>query len=263
MLWIATTRRPGQSYVNALAAKPVQIDLPRALKQHEAYCHALENMGIRVITLAADERFPDGCYVEDALIARNGVALLTRSGAPSRQGEGESLRPTLEAHGLRIAQIQPPGTLDGGDVIWVDDEAYIGLSSRSNREGIAQLAAALGVRAHGVPMPPGLLHLKSGGVYLGGGKLLAVAALASFAAERGLEWVPVPEGEEIAADTLIVGSHALVPGGHPKTAALLENLGFRAQSVNLSEFHKTDGGATCLSVIWPESHHKDTKARRE
>lgn len=251
MRWIALTRTPGLSYVNAISSTSAKIDLDEARRQHASYCRALANMGMEVITLPPDERFPDGCFVEDAIVVKNSIALLTRSGAPSRQGEGESPMPTLLKHGLEIAEVQSPGTLDGGDVLWVDDVAYIGNAERSNQDGIAQLAAKLGVEAHPVPLPPGMLHLKSGAAYLGNGRLYAVAAFASFAAELGLEWVPVPEGEEPTADALVFGAKALIPAGYPKAANLFKELGFQVHPVNLSEFAKADGGPTCLSVIWP------------
>lgn len=251
MRWTAITRTPGDSYVNAISSTSARIDLDEAQRQHAAYCRALGGLGIDVITLPPDERFPDGCFVEDAVVVKNGRALLTRSGALSRQGEGESLRPTLAQHGLEIAQVQAPGALDGGDVLWVEDVAYIGNAARSNRDGIAQLAAHLGVAAHSVALPPGMLHLKSGAAYLGNGRLYAVAAFASFAERLGLTWIPVPEGEEPTADALVFGAKAIIPAGYPKAANLLKELGFQVHPVNLSEFAKADGGPTCLSVIWP------------
>lgn len=252
MHWIALTRTPGNSYVKAISSTSARIDPNEARRQHEGYCRALRNIGLEVITLPPDERFPDGCFVEDAVVVRNGKALLTRSGAPSRQGEGETLRPTLEAHGLEIVEIEPPGTLDGGDVLWVEDVAYVGLGDRTNEEGIAQLAAKLGVEAHSVPLPPRMLHLKSGAAYLGSGRLYAVAAFAPLAARIGLDWVPVPDGEEPTADALVFGAKAIIPAEYPKAAALLKELGLQVQPVHLSEFAKADGGPTCLSVIWPE-----------
>lgn len=252
MRWIALTRRPGDSYAHAISSTSAKIDPDEARRQHEGYCRALRNIGLEVITLPPDERFPDGCFVEDAVVIRNGKALLTRSGALSRRGEGHTLRPTLVAHRLQIVEIEPPGTLDGGDVLWVEDVAYIGLGDRTNQEGIAQLAAKLGVEAHSVSLPPGMLHLKSGAAYVGNGRLYAVAAFAPLAAKIGLDWIPVPEGEEPTADVLLFGDKAIIPAGYPKAASLLKELGLLVQPVNLSEFAKADGGPTCLSVIWPE-----------
>lgn len=252
MRWIALTRTPGQSYRRAISSTSAPIDPDEARRQHEGYCRALQNIGLEVVTLPADERYPDGCFVEDAVVVRNGRALLTRSGAPSRQGEGETLRHVLETYGLQIAQVEAPGTLDGGDVLWVEGVAYVGLGDRTNREGIAQLADKLGVEAHAVPLPPGMLHLKSGAAYLGNGRLYAVAAFAPLAAHIGVEWVPVPEGEEPTADVFVLGAKAIIPAGYPKAATLLKELGFQVQPVELSEFAKADGGPTCLSVIWPD-----------
>ena len=250
MRWTALTRTPGHSYVNAISSTSAKIDLDEARRQHAAYCRALASLGIEVITLPSDERFPDDCFVEDAVVVKNGRALLTRSGALSRQGEGESLRPILLEHGLEIVEIEAPGTLDGGDVLWVEDVAYIGNAERSSRDGIAQLAGKLRVEAHPVPLPPGMLHLKSGAAYLGNGRLYAVAAFESFAHKLGLTWVPVPQGEEPTADALVFGAKAIIPAGYPKAANLLKELGFQVHPVNLSEFAKADGGPTCLSVIW-------------
>jgi len=133
----------------------------------------------------------------------------------------------------------------------VEDVAYVGLAERTNRDGIAQLAARLDVEAHPVPLPPGMLHLKSGAAYLGKGRLYAVAAFAPLATDLGLDWVPVPEGEEPTADALVFGAKVLIPSGYPRAANLFKELGFQVHPVNLSEFAKADGGPTCLSVIWP------------
>jgi dimethylargininase len=117
MRWTAITRTPGNTYVNAISSISAKIDLDEARRQHAAYCRALGGLGIDVITLPPDERFPDGCFVEDAVVVKNGKALLTRSGALSRQGEGE--RPPHAGAARADHRCRSPGTLDGGDVLWV------------------------------------------------------------------------------------------------------------------------------------------------
>src|SRR5258707_6216462 len=81
------------SFANALAAVRPEppIDAVLARKQHAAYQAALEACGVRVEVIAADETCPDCCFVEDAAGVVDGVALIARSGAPSRLAEAPAV----------------------------------------------------------------------------------------------------------------------------------------------------------------------------
>jgi dimethylargininase len=125
----AIVRPPAPNFAKGLTTAGLgPPDYQRALKQHEAYCAALERCGLTLIRLDADPNYPDSCFVEDTAIvipefafqcARVPTptrAVLTQPGAASRTGEVESMRAALEqiAPVFAIQQIQPPGTLDGG-----------------------------------------------------------------------------------------------------------------------------------------------------
>ena len=60
------------------------IDVGRAIAQHAAYAALVGSLGLEVVELPADPDFPDCCFVEDAAVVLDEVALATRPGAVSR-----------------------------------------------------------------------------------------------------------------------------------------------------------------------------------
>jgi dimethylargininase len=103
-------------------------------------------------------------FVEDAVVVFGDLAVLCRAGAESRRGEAPTVREAVAATGLEVAEIVAPGTLDGGDVLKIGSTVYVGASSRTNADGIAQLTALLAPRGWQVVAVPveRVLHLKSG-----------------------------------------------------------------------------------------------------
>jgi len=252
----ALVRPPAETFAAGITSAGLGAPvLALAREQHEAYCRALERLGLALVRLPPDPEFPDSTFVEDAAVVARGSALLTRPGAPSRSGEVAPVRAALGPWFPQPDAITAPGTLDGGDVCEAGAHCFIGLSARTNAHGAAQLAAWLGRRGIGastidVRGIPGLLHLKTGLAWLGGQRLLASRGLAGHEALRGWEVVRVPEGEEYAANCVRVHDAVLVPRGFPATAALLGGLGYDIVPLEMSEFRKMDGGLSCLSVRW-------------
>jgi dimethylargininase len=252
----AIVRPPAATFAEGITSSSLgPPDLELALKQHEAYCKALERLGISLERLPADPAFPDSTFVEDAAIVTGKGAILTRPGAPSRAGEVAALGAALSRWFSNVDRITPPGTVDGGDVCEAGSHFFIGLSQRTNREGAAQLAAWLAERGFGssvidIRELPGMLHLKTGLSWLGGRRLLAWASIAGHEAVRGWEVVKVPKEEEYAANCIGVNEAMLVAGGFPRTAALLRGLGHDVVAIEMSEYRKMDGGLSCLSVRW-------------
>ena len=119
-----------------------------AVEQHERYCEQLVRCGLELIRLPADPRFPDATFVEDTAILTARGPILCRPGADSRRGEVDAIRAAL---GQPIGVIEPPGTVDGGDVCDAGDMFYIGLSGRTDAHGAAQLAGILAHEAMGHP----------------------------------------------------------------------------------------------------------------
>src|SRR5690242_6547001 len=104
----AIVRPPAPNFFQGLTTvflgKP---DYEIALRQHEAYCAALEDCGLTLMRLEVDERYPDSCFVEDTGIVTERIPVLARPGAPSREGEVESMRRALAEVFSSLAEIAP------------------------------------------------------------------------------------------------------------------------------------------------------------
>jgi dimethylargininase len=255
----ALVRPPARTFANGLTTVNIGVpDTQRAVAQHAAYCRALERHGCALTVLPADERFPDGTFVEDtALIIPGRGAIIARPGAPSREGEVEAihtaLRPVFGTGRTDLPQIVAPGTLDAGDVCEAGTHVFIGLSHRTNRHGAEQLRAwlaTLSITSELIDIrhTPSILHLKSGVVALDERVVLAIDALATHPAFHAYDVLRAPVDEAYAANCVRVNSVVFVADGFPKTHAMLAAHGYALEILEMSEFEKMDGGLSCLSL---------------
>ncbi len=246
----ALLRSLAESYANPYPG----VSLARARQQHAAYVQALRSAGLEVKFVEADEARPDCVFIEDTAIVWNARALLTRM-APHREGEQAgveaALRPTH-----RISRVAPPATLEGGDVLHVDDSTYVGLTGRTNKAGVETLREFLtpfGRHVVAVRVEA-CLHLKSGASYLGDGTLLVAPGLVKSRDFDVEEVVETARGEDYAANCLRLGSFLLIPAGFPQTEKKLrrfaEKHGVEVMPLDCSEFRKGGGSLTCLSLLW-------------
>jgi len=252
----ALVRAPGPNFADGLTGAGLGAPaFAVALAQHAAYCDALRDCGLDLISLPADPAHPDGCFVEDTAVLLPEGAILTRPGAPSREGEVAGVGGPLAAAWPALACITAPGTVDGGDICHAGQVVFIGLSPRTNGEGAAQLAQwlqGLGyaprvVSIHGID---GLLHLKSGLSWLGGTRLLLAPALAGHAAFADFECIVVEAADMYAANAVCIGERVLVPAGYPRVEARIVACGLSPVALAMGEFEKMDGGLSCLSLRW-------------
>jgi dimethylargininase len=248
----AIVRTPGRSLTDGITAHPElgKPDYTLALRQHEAYVKALEQCGLTVQTLPAQEEFPDSCFVEDVAVCTSRFAIITRPGADSRRGEISGVRSILSSHFKIIEEIQDPGTIEGGDVMMVGDTFYVGLSTRTNAEGVAQFIAALernGYSGVGVKMPD-TLHLKTGCSYMEENVLLVDHAFAEHEEFKSFIRIGIDPAESYAANCLRINDFVIVPAGYPKALAAIKAVGMKTIELDMSEFKKIDGGLSCLSL---------------
>ena len=250
---VALTREPAGTLdaceLTHRAREP--IDAAAAAAQHRGYRAALEACGARVVTLPPAAEFPDSVFVEDTAIVLDEVAVLTRPGAESRRGEVSLIEPEV-ARFRPFVRIEPPATLDGGDVLRLGRTLYVGLSPRTNASGagaLGRLAAPHGYEVRTVE-PRGCLHLKTGCAALDEGTVLVNPEWVDAAVFRGREVVAVDAAEPWAANVLRVGRSVCVSAAFPRTAALLSARGYDVRAVDVSEFAKAEGGLTCMSLLF-------------
>lgn len=245
----ALTREVPDSYGNALCAQPpdVPIDIVTARAQHAVYRSTLASLGIQVKTLPADNTLPDSCFIEDTAVVHNGVALITRPGAPSRQGEPVRVAEALVK--LERVYMQAPATLDGGDCMRVGDRIYVGRSARTNEAGIAELKRVFG-NVVVVDMPRHVLHLKCVCAPISNDMITLADDTIPASAFGSVDIVRIRGDEAYAANVLAVGSTVLVAAGFPHARDALANAGYSPIEIHTSEFRKADGALTCLSILY-------------
>jgi len=247
-------KRPCPSVCDGITSAPElgKPDYEKALKQHDAYIEALKKCGVTVTVLEADNEYPDSCFVEDVAVLNRKCAIITNPGAATRNGETKAIIPVIEKFYARknIHYIKNPGTLEGGDVMMVGDTFYVGISARTNQEGINQFAAILesyGLKCEAVSLEK-VLHLKTGVNYLENNNMLVSGEFVEKECFAKYNRTQIPENEAYAANCIWVNGTVIVPENYPAVKAAVEGLGYPVLTVDTSEFRKIDGGLSCLSL---------------
>ncbi|MEZ5118216.1 MAG: arginine deiminase family protein [Candidatus Nanopelagicales bacterium] len=259
---VRTPSRTGD-YAAAHWAEPVDREL--LVRQHDEFVSLLIGLGAGVEVLAPQEGMPDACFTYDPVFVVPAGAIELRAAKLARVGEGERLARDLHDLGVPVVgRLEGDATADGGDMFWLDDTTLaVGRSYRTNAEAVRQLRALLEpdgitVETFDVPHDQGpeyCLHLMSlvspvredlAVVY----ERLAPVALLQALAERGIDWVCVPDDEYLSLGCNVL---AVEPGvvvlaaGNDTTAALLHERGVAVHTYDASEINKGEGGPTCLT----------------
>jgi len=247
----AVVRPVPDSYDRCARTNVEKIHVALAKRQHAEYCAALQKLGLRLIWVKSDNTLPDSCFVEDTALVFGEKAVICNVGIRSRVKEGVEVAKVLE--GLKETHyIKPPATIDGGDVLKIEDRVFVGLSPRTNLQAVKQLRNILEdsnleivpVEVHNV------VHLKSAITYLGNNCVILSNKHFDTGILRDLKKVVVPSGEGYAANCLDINETILMASGHPRTKKLIEEEGFFVEELDVSEFRKGDGALTCLSIVW-------------
>jgi dimethylargininase len=229
----------------------IPINMQRAREQHRAYENALASLGARVISLPPEPELPDSMFVEDPAIVLEELAVVFPLGTETRRREAESLTKAI-APFRKIEFVKLPGTLEGGDILRVGRKLFVGLTARTNEEGIAQLrriATPHGYEVIAVPVT-GCLHLKSAVTHLGNNTLLANRTWFDTKPLAEFEWVDVDPAEPHAGNALALNGTILFPASFPRTRARIEAKGFRVLPLDIAELQKAESGLTCSSLIF-------------
>lgn len=247
-------RRPCRAVCEGITSAP-ELGRPiyeKALAQHDKYIEALKKCGVEVTVLEADERYPDSCFVEDPALITRKCAIITNPGAESRNGEKNEIIGAVKKFfpDDKIEYIKDPGTLEGGDVMMVGDTFYVGLSARTNAEGIKQLGEILnkyGMECIQVPLEK-VLHLKTGVNYIENNNMLVSGEFITKPEFEKYNKIIIPEEEAYAANCIWMNGTVIVPEGYPAVLKSVQDAGYETLVVDTSEFRKIDGGLSCLSL---------------
>ncbi len=250
MISTAITRTPASNLSYGLTTAGLgPSDYRRAILQHRQYVKLLTQLGLNVEQLGPANEFPDAHFVEDTAVVFPELALITRPGAPSRRGEVKLMTPVLAKY-RKIVSIDPPGTLDGGDVLTIGKNIFVGLTDRTNQAGFDQLSeiiTPLNYYCRAIPVTAGL-HLKSSVNYIGGDTILVTNEFVNSPTLERYQKIIVDPQEEYAANTLLINGTLLMPAGFPRTANIINSLDIPIHDLDMSEMQKMDGGLTCLSL---------------
>jgi dimethylargininase len=246
----ALVRRPCRRLAEGLVThiERSSVDVNTAMKQWEGYVRAFVDAGWRVIEVEPAPDCPDSVFVEDTVVAYGDLAVIARSGAAQRRAETAGTAKAVTELGYRTTHIEEPGLLDGGDVLKHGGTVYVGQSTRTNADGIRQLAehlAPFGATVIPVPLTKAL-HLKSAVTALPDGTIIGYEPVVDDPSVFP-NFLAVPE--EPGAHVVLLGEGKLLMSSRaPQTAALLRERGYEPVLVDIGEFEKLEGCVTCLSV---------------
>jgi len=242
-------------------------DLANAITEYALLQAILEMQGAEIYSLPEDASVNmDSIYCRDASIATDMGMIICNMGKPARRHEPSAEKNAFEKNGIKVlGAITAPGTLEGGDVAWLDEHTLaVGHGYRTNEEGIRQLTALLeplGVQVITVPLPhykgpSDVFHLMSilspvdtnlAVVY----SPLMPVVFRNLLLQRGYQLIEVPdkEFESMGCNVLALAPRdCLIVDGNPVTKAALENAGCKVKIYKGEEISvKGGGGPTCLT----------------
>jgi dimethylargininase len=245
----ALVRRPAETLADGIVTfiERQPLDLALAKRQWDGYVAALERSGWPTVVIDGDDSMPDCVFVEDTVVMFGDLAVITNPRQPARNPETVAVQSIIGELGLEVAAITE-GTLDGGDVLKVGSQVYVGLSGTTDAAGIEQLAGILAPRGYTVTAVPltKALHLKSAVTALPDGTVIGYEPVVD---DPGLfpSFLAVPE--EPGAHVVILDDDLLLmSSAAPQTADMFTDRGYRLEAVDVSEYEKLEGCVTCLSV---------------
>lgn len=242
-------------------------DLNNALSEYASFHSVLKLYAAEIFYLPEDATVNmDSIYCRDAAIATNKGMIICNMGKAARMNEPLAEKKAFEANGISVlGTITAPGTLEGGDVAWLDEQTLaVGHTYRTNDEGIKQLTVLLqplGVEVITVPLPhykgpEDVFHLMSilspvdtdlAVVY----SPLMPIVFRNLLLKRGYHLVEVPdeEFESMGCNVLALAPReCLMVDSNPKTKAKLENAGCKVTVYTGKDISvKGGGGPTCLT----------------
>ena len=246
---------PVQEYTNAENLKAHNIlepaDKETAVRQHDLIKETMRSFGSEVIDVPELEGHPNSVFTRDTALCTPDGYVYLRPGIPTREKEADWMAAVLEDIGEPcVGRIMSPGSVDGGDVVLTSDVAFVGLSQRTNEEGIRQLTQILGEMAYEVrtvQLPPTILHLDKVLMPVRPGQLLACRNVVSDTSVDGFDCIDIECSGPTMSNIICLGDDEIIVGASNEGAILkLEEESLKLHVLNISEYSKGDAGPNCL-----------------
>ncbi len=249
----ALTHQPSpninQCELTFLASAPIDPEVCRV--QHKKYRAVLTELGLQVENLDDNVDLPDCAFIEDTAVVLDEIAIVTSMGADSRKEESKIIADKL-ARFRPVVQITPPAKIEGGDVLRIGNTLFVGISTRTNREGLSairEIAGRFGYSVRQVRVD-GCLHLKTACTAIDSNTVLLNSDWINAKEFDGYRQLEVPKEEPFAANILSMENSILIHNGFRKTMNLIEDAGYEVIGIDISEFLMAEAGLTCMSLIF-------------
>ncbi|HZT95936.1 MAG TPA: arginine deiminase family protein [Chloroflexota bacterium] len=231
-----------------MSREPIDYDL--AAGQHEDYVRLLQQLEASSVSLASTPQLPDSAFVEDTAVVVDELAVMTRPRLPSRQAEIESSRCVIQRY-RPVTDLAGEGHLEGGDVLRLGRRLYVGLSSRTDADGIRGLEERVAPHGYSVTAVPvdRCLHLKTACTSVGRNTLLLNPAWVSRAVFQDFNVIETPVTEPFSANALLIGDTVVLPASFPEMAERVRAQGFKVVTIEFTELMKAEAGLTCCSIL--------------
>jgi dimethylargininase len=256
-MWIALTHviSPNINNCELTFMNREPIDYQLAMQQHENYCSLLRACGAEVVKLSESLAHPDCCFTEDTAIVVNELGIICSMGVLSRRGEVSAVEKELAKH-RPIARINLPAMIEGGDVLQAGKTIFVGLSKRTNAQGVEEVTKLLKPMGYEVitVQVKGSLHLTTAASAIDDETFLLNPLWADPGSFKNFNLLYSPEDEPWGANTFRVGDTICAEASFPKTIELLRRHHGRVEALDISEFRKAEAGLSCLSLIFRDGN---------
>ena len=248
----AIIRKPNKSIQNALSSQYLNPSYEKVLEIHKNYISSLEEAGLNITLLNSLEQYPDSIFVEDpALIYKKNIIILNPSDS-TRNGEAKIIKNEIGKY-FEKTLIVEKGTIEGGDILNINDHFIIGLSNRTDKlgaENLSNLLVSLGATVEICHTPKNILHFKSECSLIDDDLILVSNKMSKLDyLKKNYNLIELPSGEENAANCIRINNKLLIPDGFIKTEEILSK-NFNIIKVNVQEILKVDAGLSCMSLRW-------------
>lgn len=225
--------------------------------------NTLHSLGVEIHEIAQNNELPDMVFAADQAVIRGKRALVSNFHYKERQHESDYYEDWFKNQGYRVKRLPPNMYFEGGgESVWVGEKLLIGTGFRTSSGACSQIAEILDVETHCIELiDPRFYHLDTCLFVLNEKcAFYYESAFSPLAKEKLLKLIPnlIPISKKEAfnfAGNSVVTDHTVImqPGNH-EMKGKVQDLGYRAIDIDISEFMKAGGGAHCLVGVLEEEY---------